>query len=66
MLAEEDALSCQLEEQQQEALASVIEEEETWLKALAKEQSSNIDIPTDTDGELAVGYRIQDTLSSHS
>ncbi|XP_076464959.1 S phase cyclin A-associated protein in the endoplasmic reticulum-like isoform X2 [Babylonia areolata] len=52
VLAEEDALSTELEEQQQEALASAIEEEETWLQALAKEQSSNIDIPTDTDSEL--------------
>ena len=53
-MAKEDALSTELEEQQQEALASVLEEEETWLKALAQEQSSNIEIPTDTDSELGV------------
>ncbi|KAK7501611.1 hypothetical protein BaRGS_00007042, partial [Batillaria attramentaria] len=52
VMAEEDALSTELEETQQEALASAIQEEETWLKALAQEQSSNIDIPTDTDSDL--------------
>ena len=63
-MAKEDALSTELEEQQQEALASVIEEEETWLKALAQEQSSNIEMPTDTDNELGVGtdHRVCDAV----
>ncbi|KAL8602246.1 hypothetical protein ACOMHN_022759 [Nucella lapillus] len=55
VLAEEAALSTELEEQQQEALASAIEEEETWLQALAKEQSSHIEIPLDTDAEIGAG-----------
>lgn len=55
VLAQEDALNTELEEQRQEALASAIEEEETWLQALAKEQSSNIEIPTDTDSEIGTG-----------
>ena len=62
VMAKEDALSTELEEQQQEALASVIEEEETWLKALAQEQSSNIEM--DTDCELGVGtdHRVCDAV----
>ncbi|XP_025077165.1 LOW QUALITY PROTEIN: S phase cyclin A-associated protein in the endoplasmic reticulum-like [Pomacea canaliculata] len=52
VLAQEDALSNELEAEQQEALASAIEEEENWLQALAQEQSSNIDICTDTDSDL--------------
>lgn len=55
VLAQEDALSNELEAEQQEALASAIEEEENWLQALAQEQSSNIDICTDTDSDLGVG-----------
>ena len=64
VMAKEDALSTELEEQQQEALASVLEEEETWLKALAQEQSSNIEMPTDTDSELGVGtdHRVCDAV----
>lgn len=58
VIAEEDALSTELEETQQEALASAIQEEETWLKALEQEQSSNIEIPNDIDSELG------NTLSS--
>jgi len=54
VMAEEDALKTELEEKQQEALASAIEEEESWLKALAQEQSSNIEIPTDTESEMGV------------
>ena len=54
MQAEEDALSQELETKQQEALASAIEEEESWLKALAKEQNSNIDITTDNESEFGV------------
>lgn len=54
VLAEEDALNNELEEKQQEAIATAIQEEESWLQALAQEQSTNIDTGTDTDSDLGV------------
>ncbi|XP_050401321.1 S phase cyclin A-associated protein in the endoplasmic reticulum-like [Patella vulgata] len=46
----EESLSSQLEEEQQQALESAIEEEETWLKELARTASTEIEV--DTESEL--------------
>ena len=51
----EELLSVELEKEQDKALETAIQEEETWLKELAREENTVIDVETETeDSELGV------------
>ena len=55
MLDVEDSLTVELEKEQEQALKSAIQEEETWLKELAREENTLIDVETETEeSELGV------------
>lgn len=55
---EEDDLTNQLEQEQEQALESAIQEEETWLKELAREENTQIEVETETETESDLGVRI--------
>ncbi|ESO94542.1 hypothetical protein LOTGIDRAFT_215534 [Lottia gigantea] len=59
----EESLSSQLEDEQKRALESAIEEEESWLKELARTASTEIEV--DTESELTVS-RNETTTSFES
>lgn len=52
---EEEKLTNQLEAEQQQALQTAIEEEESWLKELAREENTVIDVETETETENELG-----------
>ena len=52
---EEEELTNQLEAEQQQALQTAIEEEESWLKELAREENTVIDVETETETENELG-----------
>ena len=54
MIDQEDDLTDELEKAQEQALETAIQEEETWLKELAKEENTVIDVETETESELGV------------
>ncbi|KAK3584862.1 hypothetical protein CHS0354_027613 [Potamilus streckersoni] len=51
----EDSLTKQLEAEQDKALQSVIQEEESWLKELAREENAQIEIEIETETESELG-----------
>lgn len=52
---EEEKLTNELEAEQQQALQTAIEEEESWLKELAREENTVIDVETETETENELG-----------
>lgn len=48
----EKSLTDEWEKEQNQALESAIQEEETWLKELAREENTDIDVETETESEL--------------
>ena len=52
VIDQEDDLTDELEKAQEQALETAIQEEETWLKELAKEENTVIDVETETESEL--------------
>lgn len=55
MIDQEDDLTDELEKAQEQALETAIQEEETWLKELAKEENTVIDVETETETESELG-----------
>jgi len=56
-LDQEDDLACQLEQEQEEVLESVIESEQSYLKELEEEKRTEIvidDAETETESDLGV------------
>ena len=52
---EEDKLTSQLEKEQDLALETAIQEEESWLKELAREENTVIEVETETETENELG-----------
>lgn len=58
VLDEELQLSRELEKAQESALAYAVQEEENWLKELAREQSSQVDVDLEEAIDLGVSINI--------
>ena len=50
----ENCLTDELQKEQEQAIETAIIEEETWLKELAKEENTAIDIDTENESDLGV------------
>ncbi|XP_062612464.1 S phase cyclin A-associated protein in the endoplasmic reticulum-like isoform X2 [Saccostrea cucullata] len=61
---EEEELTNQLEAEQQQAIQTAIEEEEVWLKELAREENTVIEVETETETENELGNTMSSLESS--
>lgn len=62
---EEEKLTNELEAEQQQALQTAIEEEESWLKELAREENTVIDVETETETENELGVSSDPSICGH-